>query len=74
MSLLRLQGVGGIKANNNFKAEFLYQNLAIQNNIIHASHENQVKKLLFLGSACIWPRNTNQPIKGVFINWVIRTY
>jgi GDP-L-fucose synthase len=55
--------VGGIHANNIFRADFIYENLMIQNNIIHASHQNMVKKLLFLGSACIYPREAKQPIK-----------
>lgn len=54
--------VGGIYANNHFPAEFIYQNLQIQNNIIHAAHENDVQKLLFLGSSCIYPRHAPQPI------------
>jgi len=59
--------VGGIKANNSFRGQFLYENLSIQNNIIHSSHENEVKKLLFLGSACIYPRNAPQPIKEEYL-------
>ena len=55
--------VGGIHANNTFRAEFLYINLMIQTNIIHASHINGVKKLLFLGSSCIYPKLANQPLK-----------
>ena len=55
--------VGGIYANNTYSAEFIYQNLMIQNNVIHNSFLNGVKKLLFLGSSCIYPRNANQPIK-----------
>ncbi|MDG2343152.1 MAG: GDP-L-fucose synthase [Flavobacteriales bacterium] len=55
--------VGGIEANNNYRAEFIYDNLMIQNNIIHSSHLNRVKKLLFLGSSCIYPKHANQPIK-----------
>ena len=54
--------VGGIMANNNYKGDFLYQNLMIQNNIIHNSLVNNVKKLLFLGSSCIYPRLATQPI------------
>ena len=54
--------VGGIKANNDFPAEFIYENLQIQNNIIHQSHLSDVQKLLFLGSSCIYPAITNQPI------------
>ena len=55
--------VGGIFANNNFKAQFIYQNLMIQNNLIHSSYLVGVKKLIFLGSSCIYPRNAKQPIK-----------
>ena len=55
--------VGGIYANDNFRAEFLYKNLFIQNNVIHAAYKNNIKKLLFLGSACIYPRLSKQPIK-----------
>ena len=55
--------VGGINANNTMPAEFIYENLQIQNNIIHAAHENRVKKLLFLGSTCIYPKMAQQPIK-----------
>lgn len=54
--------VGGIYANNVYRAEFIYQNLAIQNNIIHAAHESGVKKLLFLGSSCIYPKMAPQPM------------
>jgi len=54
--------VGGIMANNNYKGDFLYQNLMIQNNIIHYSMVNDVKKLLFLGSSCIYPKFATQPI------------
>ena len=55
--------VGGIHANNTYRGQFLYENLIIQSNLIHASHSKSVKKLLFLGSACIYPKNANQPIK-----------
>ena len=55
--------VGGIYANNNFPAEFIYENIMIQSNIIHAAFLYGVKKLLFLGSSCIYPRAANQPIK-----------
>jgi GDP-L-fucose synthase len=54
--------VGGIYANNTFPADFIYQNLEIQNNIIHAAHENRVEKLLFLGSSCIYPKECPQPM------------
>lgn len=59
--------VGGIWGNNIFPAEFIYQNIAIQANAIHSSYENNVKKLLFLGSACIYPRNCPQPIKEEYL-------
>ena len=55
--------VGGINANNIYPAEFIYQNLMIQSNVIHASYLNDVEKLLFLGSTCIYPKNAIQPIK-----------
>ena len=55
--------VGGILANNTYPAEFIYENLMIQSNVIHNSFLNGVKKLLFLGSSCIYPKNANQPIK-----------
>jgi GDP-L-fucose synthase len=54
--------VGGIKANNDFPVEFLVENLQIQNNVIRAAHENGVRKLLFLGSSCIYPKFAPQPI------------
>ena len=55
--------VGGIKANVKHPAEFIYQNLAIQNNIIHSAYLNNIKNIIFLGSSCIYPKNTNQPMK-----------
>jgi GDP-L-fucose synthase len=55
--------VGGIYANNNFPAEFIYENIMIQSNIIHAAFLYGVKKILFLGSSCIYPRTANQPMK-----------
>ena len=55
--------VGGIVANNSYRAEFLYDNLMIQNNIIHESFRNKVKKLMFLGSSCIYPKLAPQPLK-----------
>ena len=55
--------VGGIYANDTYPAEFIYQNLNIQTNIIHSAFIGGVKKLLFLGSSCIYPKNSNQPIK-----------
>ena len=59
--------VGGILANSRYKAEFIYQNLQIQNNIIHNSYLNGVKKLLFLGSSCIYPKLCPQPIKEEYL-------
>ena len=55
--------VGGILANNTYRAEFIFQNIQIQNNIIHYSKESGVDKLLFLGSSCIYPRECPQPMK-----------
>jgi len=55
--------VGGIHANNTYPAEFIYQNLMIEANIIHAAHQNNVQKLLFLGSSCIYPKLAQQPMK-----------
>jgi len=63
--ILAAAKVGGIHANNTYPAEFIYQNLQIQNNIIHAAHINDVQKLLFLGSSCIYPRAVEQPMKEV---------
>ncbi len=60
--ILAAAKVGGIKANNDFKVEFLIENTRIQNNVISASHENEVRKLLFLGSSCIYPKFAPQPI------------
>ena len=61
--ILAAAKVGGIHANNNYPAEFIYQNLQIQNNVIHAAHTNNVQKLLFLGSSCIYPRAVEQPMR-----------
>lgn len=55
--------VGGIYANNSYPADFIYENLMIQNNVIHGAFLNNIKKLLFIGSSCIYPRNANQPIQ-----------
>lgn len=55
--------VGGIHANNTYPAEFLYENLMIEANIIHAAHQNNVQKLLFLGSSCIYPKLAEQPMR-----------
>lgn len=59
--------VGGIIANNTYRAQFIYENLQIQNNIIHHSYLNSVKKLLFLGSSCIYPKNSPQPMKEEYL-------
>lgn len=59
--------VGGINANNKFKADFIYENLQIQSNIIHQSYLNKVKKLIFLGSSCIYPKMSKQPIKEEYL-------
>jgi GDP-L-fucose synthase len=59
--------VGGIVANNTFRAEFLYDNLLIESNIVHAAHVNKVKKLLFLGSSCIYPKMATQPLKEEYL-------
>ena len=59
--------VGGIKANNKFRGEFIYDNLSIQNNIIHGSFKAKVKDLIFLGSSCIYPKYSKQPIKEDYL-------
>lgn len=59
--------VGGIQANNIYRAEFLYDNLMIQNNVIHQAYLNKVKKLLFLGSSCIYPKLAPQPLKEEYL-------
>lgn len=59
--------VGGIQANNNFPADFIYENLMIQANVINSAFLSGVKKLLFLGSSCIYPKNANQPIKEEYL-------
>lgn len=59
--------VGGILANNDFPADFIFENLKIQNNIIHHAYLSKVKKLLFLGSSCIYPRDCPQPIKEEYL-------
>lgn len=64
--------VGGILANNTFRAEFLYDNLVIATNIIHASYINRVSKLLFLGSSCIYPKMAPQPLKEAYLlTWLL---
>lgn len=59
--------VGGINANNKYRADFIYNNLQIQNNIIHTSYLNGVEKLLFLGSSCIYPKSCSQPMKEEYL-------
>lgn len=59
--------VGGIHANNTYPAEFIYDNLMIETNIIHSAYKNKVKKLLFLGSSCIYPKFAEQPIKEEYL-------
>ena len=61
--ILAAAKVGGIHANNTYPAEFIYQNLQIQSNVIHAAHIHNVQKLLFLGSSCIYPRAVEQPMR-----------
>ena len=60
---LAAANVGGIHANNTYPAEFIYENLMIQTNVIHSAFLSRVKKILFLGSSCIYPKKTNQPMK-----------
>ena len=59
--------VGGIMANNSFRADFLYDNLMIQNNVMHAAYKNNVTKLMFLGSSCIYPKLAPQPLKEAYL-------
>ncbi|MGC8824791.1 MAG: GDP-L-fucose synthase family protein [Bacteroidales bacterium] len=59
--------VGGIMANNTYRAQFIYENLQIQNNVIHAAYLTGVKKLLFLGSSCIYPKNAPQPLREEYL-------
>ena len=59
--------VGGIHSNNKFKADFIYENLSIQSNLIHSAYLTGVKKLIFLGSSCVYPRNCKQPIKENYL-------
>jgi GDP-L-fucose synthase len=65
--ILAAAKVGGIVANNIYRAEFIYQNLMIQNNVIHAAYQNGVEKLLFLGSSCIYPKHSPQPMKEEYL-------
>ena len=59
--------MGGIYANNQYKADFIYDNLQIQNNLINGSYQAGVKNLIFLGSSCIYPKNCKQPIKENYL-------
>ncbi len=65
--ILAAAKVGGIIANNIYRADFIYENLMIQNNVIHQSYVNGVKKLLFLGSTCIYPKNSPQPMREDYL-------
>ena len=65
--ILAAAKVGGIRANNTYRAEFIYDNLMIESNIIHAAYLNKVSKLLFLGSSCIYPRMAPQPLKEEYL-------
>jgi len=65
--ILAAAKVGGIHANNTYPAEFIYENLQIQNNVIHQSYVHKVKKLLFLGSSCIYPKYSPQPLKEEYL-------
>lgn len=65
--ILAAAKVGGIVANNTYRGEFIYENLMIQNNVIHQSYVHGVKKLLFLGSTCIYPKNAPQPMKEEYL-------
>jgi len=65
--ILAAAKVGGIVANNAYRAEFIYENMMIQNNVIHQSYLTGVKKLLFLGSTCIYPKNAPQPMKESYL-------
>ncbi len=65
--ILAAAKVGGIVANNTYRGEFIYENLMIQNNVIHQSYVHGVKKLLFLGSTCIYPKNSPQPMKEEYL-------
>jgi len=59
--------VGGIQANNTYRADFIYENLMVQSNVIHAAYKNKVKKLMFLGSSCIYPKLAPQPLKEEYL-------
>jgi len=59
--------VGGIHANNTYRADFIYENLMVQNNVIHSAYKHGVKKLMFLGSSCIYPKLAPQPLKEEYL-------
>ena len=65
--ILAAAKVGGIKANNDLRGEFIFDNLSIQNNVIDSSYKNGVKNLIFLGSSCVYPKNSKQPIKESYL-------
>ena len=65
--ILAAAKVGGIHANNTYRAEFIYDNLMMEANVIHAAYSNKVKKLLFLGSTCIYPKMASQPLKEEYL-------
>ena len=65
--ILAAAKVGGIHANNKYKAEFIYNNLSIQTNLIHSAYLNKINNLIFLGSSCVYPRNCKQPIKEEYL-------
>jgi len=66
--ILAAAKVGGILANNTYRAEFIYDNIMMEANLIHAAHMHKAKKLLFLGSSCIYPKMSPQPIKEAYLN------
>lgn len=65
--ILAAAKVGGIQANNTFRADFIYENMQIQNNVIWSAHQNDVHRLVFLGSSCIYPRDSSIPIKEEYL-------
>lgn len=65
--ILAAAKVGGILANNTYRAEFIYDNLIMETNVIHAAHNQKVKKLMFLGSSCIYPKHAPQPLKEEYL-------
>ena len=65
--ILSAARVGGIKANNNFRADFIRENLQIQTNVIHGCHLNNINNLIFLGSSCVYPKKCKLPIKEDYL-------